>query len=211
MGNRCPSRLARSNGTSRSEQAAIVPGHPLLPTGFSLPQVLGTAAGSASALPPFLTKLSSFLSPLENSLRESAAQTIAAGRSGLPHRFLARAAVSNGRSDTDQTCRDARPWLRSSCGGGLGVLVGASIDGRSCTRGIVRSRAAPPVPVPRLRNGLGVMGLSLKSAGAPRLLRLWWCDRAGLPVAPFTVLLLGIATLSLFGVVGMDTVGAPFT
>jgi hypothetical protein len=57
-------------------------------------------------LPPFLTKLSSFLSPLEKSLCES---NTAAGLSGLPHRFLARAcvcgdaAVSSGSSDTDRT------------------------------------------------------------------------------------------------------------
>jgi hypothetical protein len=87
------------------------------------------------------------------------------------------------------------------------------MDGGSCARG-VRSPAAPPVPVPRLRNGLGVMGLS---AGAPRLpRRWWWCDRAGLPVAPpalpFTVLLLGIAApVSLLGVLGMDTVRAFLT
>jgi len=86
--------------------------------------------------------------------------------------------------------------------------------GRSCTR-VVRSlagAAAPPVPVPRFRNGLGVAH-SPNSASTPRLFRLWWCDDglAGLPVAPpLTVLLLGSAEPSLLGVLGMDTTGVLF-
>jgi hypothetical protein len=94
MGSRCPSRVARS----RSEQAAILPDHPLPPTGFPLPAV--AVPGAAVWASPFLTKLSSFLSPLEKSLCES---NTAAGLSGLPHRFLASAAVSSGSSDTDRT------------------------------------------------------------------------------------------------------------
>ena len=111
MGNRCPSSLARSNGTPTWEQ----PDHPLL-TGFPLPRGLGAGKGWSPPplLPPFLTKLSSFLSPLDSSLCESAAaetESVAVGLSGLPHRFLGRAcgdgeasaAASNGSSDTDRT------------------------------------------------------------------------------------------------------------
>jgi hypothetical protein len=160
---------------------------------------------------------------LDRSLCESPAPTadnVTAGRSGLAHRFLARAcgeasaAASSGSSDTDRAWRGAWAWACKGsccgCGTGLGVLAATSMAGRSCTR-VARSlagAAAPPVPVPRLRNGLGVAH-SPNSASAPRLLRLWWCecddDLAGLPAAPLlTVLLLGSTAASPLGVLGMD-------
>ena len=94
------------------------------------------------------------------------------------------------------------------------MLLVTSIAGRSCTRGVrsLAGAAAPPVPVPRFRNGLGVAH-SPNSASAPRLFRLWWCGDglAGLPAAPppppVTVLLLGSAAASLLGVLGMDSAG----
>jgi len=168
------------------------------------------------------TKLSNFLSPLDRSRCESpalAAENIAVGLSGLPHLFRARAcgeasaAASNGSSDTDRAWRGA--WACAGSCSGRGVLLPTSIAGRSCTRGVrsLAGAAAPPVPVPRFRNGLGV-AYSPNSASAPRLFRLWWCGDglAGLPAAPppppVTVLLLGSAAASLLGVLGIDTAAA---
>jgi hypothetical protein len=200
-------------------------------TGFPLPRGLGAGKGWSPPplLPPFLTKLSSFLSPLDSSLCESAVaetESVAVGLSGLPHRFLGRAcgdgeasaAASNGSSDTDRTWRGAWAWAwesPSSWGsGGLGVVMATSMAGsRSCTRA-VRSLAgaaapAPPVPVPRFRNGLGVAHSPNSAGTTPRLFRLWWCEcdgLAGLPSAPPpTVLLLGSVAPSLLGVLGVDT------
>jgi len=193
-------------------------------TGFPPPRGLGAGKGCCSPAllpPPFRTKLSSFLSPLDRSRCESpalAAENIADGLSGLPHRFRARAcgeasaAASNGSSDTDRAWRGA--WACAGSCSGRGVLAPTSIAGRSCTRGVrsLAGAAAPPVPVPRFRNGLGVAH-SPNSASAPRLFRLWWCGDglAGLPAAPppppVTVLLLGSAAASLLGVLGMDSAG----
>lgn len=96
-----------------------------------------------------------------------AAENIAVGFSRLPHRFLVRAcacgeasaAASSGSSDKDRAWRGA--WAcacaGSCCGcSGLGVLDATPTIGRSCTHDVrsLAGTAAPPVPVPRFRNGL---------------------------------------------------------
>ena len=129
MGNRCPSRFARSaKGTSTGQH----PAHPLL-TGFPPPRGLGAGKGCCS---PAL-----------------AAENIADGLSGLPHRFRARAcgeasaAASGGSSNTDRAWRGAWACAGSS-GLALDVLDATSNAGRLCTHGVrslggaARARAA---------------------------------------------------------------------
>lgn len=142
------------------------------------------------------------------------------GLSRLPHRFLARdwdgrgvsahlgdsiaaAAVAwSGSSDTDRRWRPAATFVANwSCGARLGLGLAL---GRSCTLGDRRFPIAPPVPLPRLRNGLGV---AQSPRSPPTLFRLLCdCDLAT-GAALLTVLLLGSdsSPCSFFGVAATDT------
>uniref|UniRef100_A0A0E0IKA4 Uncharacterized protein n=1 Tax=Oryza nivara TaxID=4536 RepID=A0A0E0IKA4_ORYNI len=128
----------------------------------------------------------------------------------------------SGSSDTDREWWRRRAaacasWSRGG-GGRLGLAVAASlIGGTSCTLGVggARSRGvvdvvvvAPPVPLPRRRNGRGVTQSPKSDGTAPRLLRLR-CAGFAAAAPVFTVLALGSTTaeLSFLGVVGVDTPG----